>query len=226
MSQAAEVIPSMPTAADMVREPSLPAGCSARGADHDNIVFLREASWNDFQALLRMRGEHSGPRRSYLCGGVASISPSRTHESIKSMPGRLVEVYCLERGTRFRTLGAWTLESAPDEHAAEPDECWIFGDADADRPHLAIDVGWPSGRIDKLKIYRKLGAVSPSSVGGATDGPHRMARTTSGMSPQTTVGQPIEAMLDLPPSAQTNDQHRETAANTWEPDERSPLIRT
>jgi hypothetical protein len=36
----------MSTAAEMVREPSVPAGCAARRADHDNIVFLREASWS------------------------------------------------------------------------------------------------------------------------------------------------------------------------------------
>ena len=60
----------MSTAAEKVREPGLPAVYAVRGADHDNIVFLREASWDDFQALLRMRGEHSAPRLSYLCGEV------------------------------------------------------------------------------------------------------------------------------------------------------------
>ncbi|NBC14398.1 MAG: Uma2 family endonuclease [Gammaproteobacteria bacterium] len=149
----------MSTAAEKVREPGLPAVYAVRGADHDNIVFLREASWDDFQALLRMRGEHSTPRLSYLCGEVEIMSPSRTHESIKSALGRLVEVYCLEHGIRFRTLGAWTLESAPHARAAEPDDCWIFGDADAERPHLAIEVEWTSGRIDKLEIYRKLGVA-------------------------------------------------------------------
>ncbi|WP_295885911.1 Uma2 family endonuclease [uncultured Thiohalocapsa sp.] len=149
----------MSTAAEQVREPGLPAIYAVHGADHDNIVFLREATWDDFQALLRMRGEHSAPRLSYLCGEVEIMSPSRTHESIKSTLGCLVEAYCLERSIRFRTLGAWTLESAPDERAAEPDECWIFGDADADRPQLAIEVEWTSGRIDKLEIYRMLGVA-------------------------------------------------------------------
>lgn len=40
---------------------------------------------------------------------------------------------------------------------AEPDECYIIGERDADRPHLAIEVEWTSGRIDKLDIHRKLG---------------------------------------------------------------------
>jgi len=59
----------MPTV-EQVRERSIPAGYPVSGSDHDNIVFLREASWVDFQALLRWRWENSGPRISYLRGEV------------------------------------------------------------------------------------------------------------------------------------------------------------
>lgn len=34
------------------------------------------------------------------------MSPSQTHEAIKSMIGRLIETYCLERGIRFSTYDA------------------------------------------------------------------------------------------------------------------------
>jgi Uma2 family endonuclease len=85
------------------------------------------------------------------------MSPSRDHESIKSLIGRLVETYCLEAGIRFRTLGAWTLRDRALERGAEPDECYVIGDEDADRPHLVIEVEWTPGRIDKLEIYRLLG---------------------------------------------------------------------
>ena len=33
----------------------------------------------------------------------------------------------------------------------------MFGDEPADRPHLAIEVVWTSGRLDKLEVYRGLG---------------------------------------------------------------------
>jgi Uma2 family endonuclease len=33
----------------------------------------------------------------------------------------------------------------------------VFGTEPADRPHLAIEVVWTSGRLDKLEVYRKLG---------------------------------------------------------------------
>jgi Uma2 family endonuclease len=125
----------------------------------DHIVRLHEASWEDYRRLLEIRGDHSAPRISYLEGEIEIMSPSQTHEAIKSMIGRLVESYCLERDIPFSAYGSWTLEAADRSRAAEPDECYVFGTAPAERPQLAIEVVWTSGRIDKLDIYRKLGVA-------------------------------------------------------------------
>jgi Uma2 family endonuclease len=125
----------------------------------DHIVYLHDVSWEDYERLLTMRGDHSAPRISYLEGEVEIMSPSQTHEGIKSTIGCLVETYCLERDIPFSTYGSWTLKSQERSRAAEPDECWVFGEAPIDRPHLAIEVVWTSGRIDKLDIYRKLGVA-------------------------------------------------------------------
>jgi Uma2 family endonuclease len=94
------------------------------------------------------------------------MSPSHEHEAIKSMIGRLVEAFCLERGIDFRIYGNWTLQAAGVEKALEPDECYVFGPATAPilskeaapiRPDLAIEVIWTSGGISKLDIYRAIG---------------------------------------------------------------------
>jgi len=143
----------MEAAAALVEE------ASQQYADADGIVRLHDVSWDDYLTLLRIRGDRSAPRISYLDGEVEIMSPSRSHETIKSMIGRLVEAYCLEREIPFRPIGSWTLKSKPKRRGAEPDECYIFGAADADRPHLAIEVIWTSGRLDKLEIYRKLGVA-------------------------------------------------------------------
>jgi Uma2 family endonuclease len=124
----------------------------------DNIVVLRDATWADYQRLLEMRGEHSAPRLSYLEGQIEIMSPSRTHEAIKSMIGRLIEAWCLEKAIEFSTYGSWTLEKKDKERGVEPDECYVFGQvAEPVRPDLAIEVVWTSGGINKLEIYRKLG---------------------------------------------------------------------
>lgn len=125
----------------------------------DHIIRLSDVSWEDYQRLLAMRGDHSAPRISFLEGEVEIMSPSQTHEAIKSMIGCLVETYCLERDIAFSTFGSWTLEAHDRSRGAEPDECYVFGTSPMDRPHLAIEVVWTSGRIDKLDIYRKLGVA-------------------------------------------------------------------
>jgi len=126
----------------------------------DHIVRLSGLRWGDYQRLLAIRGDHSGPRLSYLNGEVEIMSPSQTHEAIKSLIGRLVEVYCLENDIPFNTLGSWTLKAAAHNRGVEPDECYQFGTTLTDAPpQLAIEVVWTSGGIDKLEIYRKLGVA-------------------------------------------------------------------
>jgi len=124
----------------------------------DSIVRLSGLRWDDYQRLLKIRGDRSGPRFAFLNGEVEIMSPSRTHEAIKSVLGRLVEVYCLENDTPFTAVGSWTLEAADHSRAVEPDECYQFGtEKTDDPPQLVIEVVWTSGGIDKLDIYRKLG---------------------------------------------------------------------
>jgi Uma2 family endonuclease len=122
----------------------------------DHVVRMSGVTWEDYERLLEIRGDKSAPRLTYLKGVLEIMSPSRDHEVIKSLIGRLVEVYCLERGIRFTPVGSWTLKERKEERGAEPDECYLFGDADRDRPHLAIEVVWTSGGINKLEVYREL----------------------------------------------------------------------
>lgn len=124
----------------------------------DQIVVLRGVSWADYQRVMEIRGDHAAPRITYLDGQLEIMSPSKDHESRKSLIGRLVEVFCLEMGIDFSTYGSWTLEDKDVRAGAEPDECYVFGPArEASRPDLAIEVVWTSGGIAKLDVYRALG---------------------------------------------------------------------
>jgi Uma2 family endonuclease len=126
--------------------------------DHDGLIVLDGATWADFQRFMEIRGDRSAPRFAYLEGRLEIMAPSRSHEWIKSMIGRLIEAWCIERGVAITPYGSWTLEDKAVDRGAEPDECYVVGDEeDPDRPDLAIEVVWTSGRIDKLEIYRKLG---------------------------------------------------------------------
>lgn len=139
--------------------PGLPALADHDDRRHeDHFVHLYDVSWSDYERVLEMRGDRSAPRIAYLEGMLEIMSPSRDHETIKSIIGCLVETWCLERDIEFSTYGSWTLKNQQRERGAEPDECYVFGRvAEPERPDLAIEVVWTSGGIDKLEIYRKLG---------------------------------------------------------------------
>jgi Uma2 family endonuclease len=137
-------------------QPALPTPPPSARGDHDDIVVLRGAAWSDYERILSIRGDASVPRVTFLKGLLELMSPSKSHESIKSVIGCLVEAWCVEKGIDITPYGSWTLQDAAVERGAEPDECYIVGDKDAERPDLAIEVVWTSGGIDKLEVYRKL----------------------------------------------------------------------
>jgi Uma2 family endonuclease len=125
--------------------------------EEDHIVHLR-GTFDDYEQVLAIRGDKSAPRIAYLEGVIEIMAPSRPHENIKSLVGRLLEAWCFHHGQRFTAVGAWTQQTKKDESAVEPDESYVFGEADESRrPDLAIEVVWTSGGINKLEIYRRLG---------------------------------------------------------------------
>ncbi|MDQ3368300.1 MAG: Uma2 family endonuclease [Myxococcota bacterium] len=125
----------------------------------DGRILMGNKTWDDWEALLAIRGEKSSPRMAFLDGTVELMSPSRDHEVIKSCIGRLIEAYCYERGIGFSPVGAWLQKEKDKEAGAEPDECYVFEPDSAlkQRPDLVIEVVWTSGGIDKLEIYRRYG---------------------------------------------------------------------
>lgn len=137
---------------------TLERGTLAGQADH--IIVVENATWADFQRQLEIRGDRPVPKLAYLEGRLELMTPSRTHEALKSMIGCLVEAWCFENGVAVTPYGGWLLESKADDRGVEPDECYVLGDdPDPDRPHLAIEVIWTSGGINKLEVYRKLGVA-------------------------------------------------------------------
>jgi Uma2 family endonuclease len=140
---------------DMSRAAALREHDDTTNADH--IVVLHDVTWEDYERLLEIRGDHSAPRISYLGGAVEIMSPSKDHEQIKSYIGHLLETWCIDRGIEVRPFGSWTLTREENGRAAEADECYAFGTEPRESPQLAIEVEWTRGGIDKLEIYRRLG---------------------------------------------------------------------
>jgi len=122
----------------------------------DGRVILRGRTWWQLEAMLAIRGDDAGVRIAYLEGDLEIMSPSRTHEYVKTTIARLLEAYAEEAGIFFEGYGSLTMKNGPKERAAEPDECYVVGNR-KDHPDLVIEVIWTSGGLDKHRIYAGLG---------------------------------------------------------------------
>lgn len=123
----------------------------------DQHVLLRGLTWADYERLLATRGEAAVPRMTYLEGDLELMSPSLSHEWIKTTIARLVEAWSEETGIDLSGYGSWTVKDKSRERGLEPDECYVLGELTKPRPDLAIEVVISSGSLDKLEVYRQLG---------------------------------------------------------------------
>lgn len=130
----------------------------ASSFEEDQRVVLRAMSWQDFEALLAIRGERAGVRMYYLDGAIELVSPTKIHEGRKKTLARLLEIWAMESDVALNGFGSWTLKNELREAGAEPDECYIVGADDKDVPDLAIEVEWSRAMgLPKWEIYRRLG---------------------------------------------------------------------
>lgn len=126
--------------------------------EQDQHVVLRGMAWQDYEAMLALRGDRAGVRMYYLDGEIEIMSPAKTHEGRKTALARLLEMWALETDVDLNGFGSWTLKSEVREAGAEPDECYIVGPADKSAPDLAIEVEWSrTTGLAKQEIYRRLG---------------------------------------------------------------------
>lgn len=132
----------------------VPAGEYVPTADQRIVMY--GVSWDAFESFLSLRGE-TRPLVTYLDGTLEIMSPSANHEMLKKSLAAIVEAYLLSLGLTFRGVGSWLIKHAPNEAGLEPDECYVIGDLNKERPDLAIEVVWTSGGIDKLEVYRRIG---------------------------------------------------------------------
>jgi Uma2 family endonuclease len=124
--------------------------------DPDQRVILGGIDWWQFEAFLAIRGDRAGVRVTYLEGELEIMSPSRTHEALKTLIARLLEAYADETGLVFEGYGSLTMRNAPNQCGIEPDECYAVGGA-KQAPDLTVEVIWTHGGLDKLSVYRGLG---------------------------------------------------------------------
>src|SRR5262245_55305786 len=122
----------------------------------DQRVTLRGARWEDYERLLKMRGESSAVRITFLEGVSELMGPSVLPDGVGTTNGWLVETDAVARGIALNGYGSWTIRKKRRRGGLEPDKCYVLGNESKKRPDLAVEVVATSGGIDKLEVYCKL----------------------------------------------------------------------
>lgn len=121
-----------------------------------NVVLLRDVRWETYVRLQRDRGEHKWPRLAFLDGELEIMTHSPAHELRKVLLARHLEAYAEERDIALNSFGNTTYRKRAKHAGLEPDVAYYIGEVDS-VPHLALEVVFTSGGVDKLEIYRRLG---------------------------------------------------------------------
>jgi Uma2 family endonuclease len=110
-----------------------------------------------------------GSRFTYDRGSLEIMSPSREHERIGRLIGRIIETYTEELEIPISTAASTTLKSQLKQCGLEPDESYYIANEAQVRelddidlsvnppPDLAIEVDITTSSLNQLGIYSALG---------------------------------------------------------------------
>jgi Uma2 family endonuclease len=130
-------------------------------------VLLEHVSWEAYEALLRSWADLP-TRMTYDRGRLEIMCPLLPHEHFKTLIGRMVESFTLERRIPLHPAGSTTFKSEAKRRGLEGDESyWIQNeprmrsrkdfDPESDPPpDLAVEVDITSSVLDRLDIYADL----------------------------------------------------------------------
>lgn len=131
-------------------------------------VILDNISWQTYLAILNDADNCRG-RMTYDRGVLEIMAPSKLHEQVKRLIGRMVEVFTEELNIDIESVGSTTFKREDLERGFEADECYYIQQAAAVRgkdeidllidppPDLLIEVDISRSSLSKFGIYGALG---------------------------------------------------------------------
>jgi len=134
----------------------------------ENRVLLSGVTWSTYEALL-VDAQSSGTKFTYDRGYLEIMSPSREHEHVKRLLGRMIEAVTEELDIPISSGGSTTLKVELKRRGAEPDECYYvanetrmrghenFDPAVDPPPDVVIEVDISRNSLDKFAIYADFG---------------------------------------------------------------------
>lgn len=131
-------------------------------------ILLRNVSWDAYVSLAQ-NSDRAGRLITYDQGLMEIMSPSKMHESDKSMLGRMVEMFSLERNIDIASSASTTFQRSDLQRAFEADESYyiqnerlIRGKRELDLaidppPDLVIEIEVTRSAINKLPLLAAMG---------------------------------------------------------------------
>jgi Uma2 family endonuclease len=120
-------------------------------------IYLENIRWPTYLALLEDLGAHRG-RLTYDRGRLEIVSPSKKHEHLKRLVGRLIEAFTEELGIKIQSVSSTTLNREDLQQGVEADECYYVRNEPAVRDKEEIDLGRdpPPDLVVEVEVARRI----------------------------------------------------------------------
>ena len=152
----------------------------------DRRVLFQNVRWSTYQALLADLGPR-GTRITYDRGTVEIMSPSKKHEHLKTLLGRLIEAFTEEAEISILSTASTTLQREDLARAVEADESYYIRhepdvrdreELDLSRdppPDLAVEIDISRRSLDRRIIFAAMGIPEVWCFDGEQLGVYQLA---------------------------------------------------
>lgn len=117
----------------------VPTSSHPTAVEGEQRVLLSNVSWQTYDRLL-LELDNRAVRLTYDRGALEIMSPSKRHERLKRLIGRMVEELTLELDIPISSCGSTTWRREIEARGLEPDECYVrfLGAALSIRPQATV----------------------------------------------------------------------------------------
>ena len=142
-------------------------------------VLLHNVPWSTYEVLLSDL-DPRGTRLTYDRGNLEIMSPSREHERLKTLIGRMIETITVEWNIPISSGGSTTIKSEMKKRGLEPDECYYIAnearmrgkdDFDVNEdppPDLVVEVDITRSSLNRMDLYAAFGVPEVWRYDGTT----------------------------------------------------------
>ena len=152
----------------MVQAERVPAKVVALPKEAEQRLTLNDVSWETYEQLLDVFGEHRSVRFHYDQGVLELMVPLQAHESPSDLAGLFICTLVVESGMNLKCLASTTLRRKKLAKGAEPDKCYYIQNEPSVRgrtidletdppPDLVVEIDITHTDIDKNALYASMG---------------------------------------------------------------------